>query len=57
LQTDQFVRERSHPIGVNARPTKVDPHVAAIGPPQVRKRLRERKDVSLQHGIVVVAPE
>jgi len=30
LQTDQLVRERSHPIGVNARPTKVDPHVAAI---------------------------
>jgi hypothetical protein len=49
LQTDQLVRERSHPIGVNARPTKVDPHVAAAGPPQVRKRFRERRNV--RHGI------
>src|SRR5262249_27988951 len=29
--------------------------VAAIGPPQVCKRLRERRDVSLRHGIVFVA--
>jgi hypothetical protein len=36
LQTDQLVRERSHPIDVAQ--TKVDPHVAALGPTQVRKR-------------------
>jgi hypothetical protein len=38
LQADQLLRERLYPIGVSAGPTKVHPHVAAIGPPQVRKR-------------------
>jgi hypothetical protein len=38
LQADQLLRERSYPIDVTAGPTKVDPHVAAIGPTQVRKR-------------------
>jgi hypothetical protein len=32
----------------------VHPHVAAIGPTQVRKRLRKRRDESLQQGIVFV---
>jgi hypothetical protein len=45
------VRERLYPIDVTARPMKVDPHVAAIGPAQVSKRLSERRDVSLRHGI------
>jgi hypothetical protein len=35
LQADQLLRERSYPIDVNAAPTKVYPHVAAIGPIQV----------------------
>jgi hypothetical protein len=35
-------------------PPKVHPHVAAIGPTQVRKRLSERRDASLRHGIVFV---
>jgi CRISPR-associated endonuclease/helicase Cas3 len=34
----------------------VHPHVAAIGPSQVCKRLRERRDVGLRHGIVFVEP-
>jgi hypothetical protein len=55
LQTDQLLRERSHPIGVIAVPPKVNPHIAAIGPTQVRKRLSERRDARLIHGIVFVA--
>src|SRR6516165_8161423 len=35
-------------------PTKVHPHVAAIGPTQVRKRLRERKNARLRKRIVLV---
>jgi hypothetical protein len=55
LQTDQLLRKRSYPIGVSA-PTKVHPHVTAIGPPQIRKRLRERREATLPHGIVFVVP-
>jgi hypothetical protein len=55
LQSDQLLRERSHPIGVIAGPPKVHPHVATIGPTQVRKRLRQRRNVSLPHGIVFFA--
>ena len=50
----QFPRERSYPIGVTAGPTNVHPHVAAIGPAQVRKRLRELGEASLRQGIVFV---
>ena len=56
LQADQLLRERSYPIDVTAAPPQVHPHVAAIGPTQARKGLRERRDVSLQPGIVFVAP-
>ena len=55
LQADQLLHERSCPIDVIAGPPKVDPHVAAFGPTQARKRLRERRDLSLCHGIVFVA--
>jgi hypothetical protein len=55
LQADQLCRERSYPIGVSASITKVDPHIAAIDPTQARKRLRQRRDVSLCHEIVFVA--
>jgi hypothetical protein len=41
LRADQLLREHSYPIRVSAVPPKVHPHVAAIGPTQVRKRLRE----------------
>jgi hypothetical protein len=43
LQADQLLRERSYPIVVTAAPPKVHPHVAAIDPTQVRKRLSERR--------------
>jgi len=55
LQAHQLLRERSHPIDVIPAPTKVHPHVAAIDPTQARKRLRERGDHSLHHGIAFVA--
>jgi hypothetical protein len=44
-----------HPIGVTAGPTKVHPHVAAFGPAQARKRLRERRDARLPQEVVFVA--
>ena len=55
LQADYLPRERSHPIDVSAGPTKVHPHVAAIGPTQAGERLRERSNASLRHGVVFVA--
>ena len=55
LQADQLLRERSYPIDVNAAPPKVDPHVAPIGPTQVRKRLSECGEGRLIHQIVFVA--
>src|SRR5215475_2640063 len=51
LQADQLLREPLYPNDVTAEPTKVHPHVAAIGPTQVRNRLRERRDDSLRQGI------
>jgi hypothetical protein len=55
LQADQLLRKRSHPIDVTAGPSKVHLHVAANSPTKARKRLRERRDPGLQHGIVLVA--
>ena len=55
LQADQLLRERSYPIDVTAAPPSVNPRVAANGPTQVRKRLSERGEASLPHGIVFVA--
>jgi hypothetical protein len=43
-----------YPIGITLGRPKVHLHVAAIGPTQARKRLRERSDPSLLHGIVFV---
>jgi hypothetical protein len=48
------VPERLYSIEVIAAPTKVDPHVAALGPTQVRKRLRERSDAKLSLRIAFV---
>src|SRR5262249_8090451 len=55
LLADQLLRERSYPIDLTAGPTKVHPHVAAIGPTQPRKRLSERREVRLRQGTVFVA--
>ena len=55
LQADQLLHECLHPIGVTASPTTVRPHVAAIRPTQVRKRVRERGEATLLLGIVSVA--
>jgi hypothetical protein len=55
LQADQRLRERSYPIVVIAVPPKVHPYVAAIGPTQARKRLRERRMATLILRIVFVA--
>ena len=55
LQADQLLRKRSYPIDVGAEPPKVHPHVAAIGPTQVRKRLSERGEAKLPLWIVFVA--
>src|SRR6516162_239818 len=46
LQADQLLGECLYPIGVTTGPTYVDPHVAAIGPTQIRKRLRERGEAT-----------
>jgi hypothetical protein len=43
------------PIGVSAGPTRVRPHVAAIGPTYVGKRLSERRDLKLRQRIVFIA--
>jgi hypothetical protein len=47
LQADQLLRDRLYPIDVTAAPMKVHPHVAAIGPTQARKCLRERRVAKL----------
>jgi hypothetical protein len=53
-KTDQLLRERSYPIGVIAKPPKVHPYVAAIGPTQARKRLRERRVARLRLRIIFI---
>jgi hypothetical protein len=55
VQADQLLRKHSYPIDVIAAPTKVHPHVAAIGPTKARKGLRERREGRLRRGIVFVA--
>jgi hypothetical protein len=54
LQAHQFLRERSYPIDVTAVPPKVHPHVATIGPTQVREPLRERREAKLPLRIVFI---
>src|SRR5262249_22048511 len=54
LQADQLLSQRSYPIAIIAAPAKVHPHVPAIGPTQVRKRLSERRDATFPLRIVFV---
>jgi hypothetical protein len=56
LQADQLLRQHSYSIDVSATPLEVDPHVAALGPTQTRKRLRECGVATLPLRIVFVAP-
>jgi hypothetical protein len=56
LQADQLLRDPSYPIDVAAVPPKVHPQAAAIGPTQVRKRLRKRRVAKLPLRIVFVEP-
>jgi hypothetical protein len=49
-----FPPGRLHPNGVIAVLPKVYPQVAPNGPTQARKRLRERREARLKHGIVFV---
>jgi hypothetical protein len=44
----------AYPLVITAAPTKVHPHVAAIGPTNARKRLNERRNESLPRGIVFI---
>ena len=56
MQVDQLFREHLHPINVVGRPTNVHSQVAAVGPTQLRKSLREPGKPDLCHGIVFVQP-
>jgi hypothetical protein len=57
LQIDQLMRERSYPNGVITSPMNVHLRVAAMGPTQVRKRLRECREAKLRHRIVFFEPD
>jgi hypothetical protein len=54
LQADQLLCERWYLIDVTAGRPEVHPNVAANGPTQVRKGLRERRAETLLLGIVFV---
>ena len=56
LQTDQLLRECFVSDRRYRVPPRVHLNVAAISPTQVRKRLRERRNARLIHGIVFVTP-
>jgi hypothetical protein len=56
LGGNQLLRDRPYPVDVTAGQPKVHPHVAAIGPTQARKRLRECRRATLHLRIVSVAP-
>ena len=55
MQIDQLFREHPHPVNTVAGPTNVHPQVAAIGPTQLRKPLREPGEPTLSHRIVFIA--
>jgi hypothetical protein len=54
LQVDQFFREHLHPLGAAGGPTNVDPHIAAIGPTQLRKPARQPGRIGLRLRIVFI---
>jgi hypothetical protein len=52
LQIDQFFREHPRPVDAADGPAKVHPHVAAVGPTQLRKSLHESGE--LGHSVRIV---
>src|SRR5262245_51264999 len=48
----QFRRVSANFRSIGCGPARVDPHVAAIGPAQLRQRLQERPDTGLKFSIV-----
>jgi hypothetical protein len=56
LQTDQLLCIHPRQVDTGGGRTNVDPQVAAIGPAQLRKCLRERGEEGLRLRIVLVVP-
>jgi hypothetical protein len=54
LQVDQLFRKHPHPVNIGGAPTNVDPQIAAIGPTQLLKPLREPGELGLSARIVFV---
>ena len=54
-ERDQFRRVFAKALVVASGPARVDPHVAADGPAQLRQRLQERRDPGLKLRIVRAA--
>ena len=54
MQIDQPFCEYSRAVNVAGSPTDVYPHIAAIGPPQLRKPLREPGEVGFCLRIVFI---
>src|SRR5271154_353790 len=50
-QIDQLFCQRPEPTRITSAPPKFDPEIAALGPPQFRKRASERCEVRLRSGI------
>src|ERR1051326_8350082 len=52
-QLDQLLCKSSDAADIAARPTVIDPKITAIGPPQLRQSLPERRDQALGFQIVL----
>ncbi len=51
-ELNQFGRIFANAIGIARPPAGLDPHVAAVGPPQLLQPLQERRDTGLSDRIV-----
>jgi hypothetical protein len=54
LEAEQLFCRHPHPVNVTGSPTNVYPHVAAIGPTQLRKSLHEPREVGFSLAIVFI---
>jgi hypothetical protein len=52
LKRGQFRRVSASLVRLASRPTDLNPHVAADGPPQQRQLLQERPDAGLKYQII-----